>query len=663
MLINFSKKDLVIENNALVTGIKVLKPDSVGNYTSSPISLDKLCFEGMSGFNDRYVKPFLQFLYSLLSKKMSNLYKVIKVAGNLHNDDSIHTAEFFIIKSVSNTNFLFKVLKSFAISLTDLRLGYENEDGKETLYLDKRILRTLSSLDDGIKTDLIFYLYCLIKLCKAINDTRLTITADESGNLLLLEQQLNDLYANYGKISDEVSLECISLKEDVHFGDIQYYFNEYMQPSISDTKYSSTFVYNVLKTEKAERLCIINVTTKEYFIIDLDKATIYTNNELMEYNTFESIEWVPNLVVNMVDVIPNYDYYRVKYLTLNQLLNTKEPEMIISNNASAFEALLDHYPYINENNNMKLYEGYFKGTKIINEGSYSNKASEYEHDEYAQELYKQVQPYYEKFDLKDLTSVVKGVANGTVYSMLFEGESGTGKSTAARVIASRCGIPFVALNCSTNIEEADIFGSMIPNPTKKSAEDPEFIWQDGPLTKAIRYGYVGIIEELGFGRPGVLGKINSLLDESRQIDLPNGEVLKAHPNFRIIATTNIGYEGTNRLNKALVNRFEICKKFVDLDEKEMKEVILNRTGYSNMDKVNKILEVYRMIKKYSNENNLGLVISVRQLLNIFKQGMYYRTAKDAVYNLLINQAFLEEPEHLEFFTNSVLSVLDLSFKL
>jgi MoxR-like ATPase len=312
---------------------------------------------------------------------------------------------------------------------------------------------------------------------------------------------------------------------------------------------------------------------------------------------------------------------------------------------------------------MSFYDGYFKNSKVCYTGSFTNLRDQYTNDEYAQALYQQEQDYYEQFDLQDLTGIVKGVAKGDVFSLLFEGESGTGKSTAARVIASRCGLPFVAINCSTNIEESDIFGTMIPNPEKHSVDDPEFIWQDGPLTKAIRYGYVGIIEELGFARPGVLGKINSLLDESRQIDLTNGEVLKAHPNFRIIATTNIGYEGTNRLNKALVNRFEICKKFIDLDVHSIKEVIKSRTGYSDMSKMDKILEVYRAIQKYSKEQNLNLVISIRQLLNIFRQGKYYKSAREAVDSLLLNQAFLEEPDHLEYFSATILNVFNLSFKL
>ena len=97
--------------------------------------------------------------------------------------------------------------------------------------------------------------------------------------------------------------------------------------------------------------------------------------------------------------------------------------------------------------------------------------------------------------------------------------------------------------------------------------------------------------------------------------------------------------------------------------KEAKAIIMSRTGYNNVDKITKILDIYRAIKKYSDEQNLGLVISIRQLLNIFKQGKYYKTAKDAVNNLLLNQAFLEEPDHLKHFKDTVLNVFDLSFKI
>lgn len=661
MLIEFEKKDLVLETKGFVSGMTMIAEDAVNGTV---INLSCLELEGFSGFNEKYVKPFLDILVKQMARRDSCIYRTIHVAGNLHNDSNIFEADFYIIKNVRDTAFLFKVLKSFGISLPDLRIGFEWLGDHEVLYLDKKILKVLGSMPEESKRDLVLYFYCLARLFRAVNKANPTIGTDVSGNLSIFKKGLEDLNREYGKLPDKVMVECIQLKEDVYFGDMQYLRTQYIPfiKDIAEAKYASKFVYNVFKTKTGQKLCIINTTTNEYYVIDLASGTIFTNNELREFNTFDNLEWIPNLVMNIASLV-SLNFYRVKYLKLEQLLSSKEKEVTISNDATSYEALLELYPYITENNNLKLYEGYFKDCVLKTEAGVNNLKDQYDKDEYAQELYKQVQPYYESFDLKDLTGIVKGVANGTVFSMLFEGESGTGKSTAARVIASRCGLPFVAINCSTNIEESDIFGTMIPNPEKATADDAEFIWKDGPLTKAIRNGYVGIIEELGFGRPGVLGKINSLLDESRQIDLPNGEVLKAHPNFRLIATTNIGYEGTNRLNKALVNRFEICKKFVDLDEKEAKEIIMARTGYTNADKITKILEVYRAIKKYSDEQNLGLVISIRQLLNIFKQGKYYKNAKDAVNNLLLNQAFLEEPEHLRHFSDTVLNVFDLSFKI
>lgn len=656
MLVNLDKKDLTLEQSGLVNNFVTL--DGV----SSPKTCNTLKFEGFSGFNSKYVIPLFEMF---IKQSMSNtdIYKAMKVIGNLHNDKIMHEAEFHIIKNVRDSMFLFKTLKSFGVSLPDLRIGYEVYHEHEILYLDKKIVRILKSLSDLTKQDLVFYFYCLAKFLKVINFVNPTLTMNES-NIAIAEIELNELYDRYS-IPDTIMVDCISLSEDVCFEEINYFNNKFTNPlKLSYTyKMVSTFVYNTFKTKDSELLCIINTTLKEYYVININTVTVYTNNELKEYNTFDSMEWIPRLVANIYNVYSGFGWYKVKYLPLEKLLSSKESELIISNDASSFEKLLEEYPDLTENTNMKYYEGYFKGCTIKNDCETATLRSLYDSDSYAQELYKQVQPYYEHFDLKELTGIVKGVVKGDIFSMLFEGESGTGKSTAARVIADRCGLPFVAINCSTNIEESDIFGTMIPNPVKSSADDPEFIWQDGPLTKAIRYGYVGIIEELGFGRPGVLGKINSLLDESRQIDLPNGEVLKAHPNFRLIATTNIGYEGTNRLNKALVNRFEICKKFTDLNEAEAKDVIMSRTGYSDINKITKVFDVYRAIKKYSTEQNLGLVISIRQLLNIFKQGKYYKNAKDAINNLLLNQAFLEEPDHLKYFTDTVFNLFDLSFKL
>lgn len=288
----------------------------------------------------------------------------------------------------------------------------------------------------------------------------------------------------------------------------------------------------------------------------------------------------------------------------------------------------------------------------------------YDTDEYAQELYKQIKPYYSTYKLgTDLDANLKGFSVGALYSMAFIGESGTGKSTAARVIPARCGIPYISVNFSVNIEEADLFGSMVPNSKKSKPEDPEFVWADGIITKAVRNGYCVILEELNFARPGVLGKLNSLLDENRQIDLSTGEIVRAHPNFRIIATCNIAYEGTNRFNKALINRFDDVTVFKDLTRTEAIEVIKNRTKYTNTSKISKVYDVYEALKKFAAEQNVNAVVSMRQLLNIFTKGKFYSNAKDAVQRIMINGAFIEDSEYQKVFEDTVFTAFDLKFKI
>lgn len=289
--------------------------------------------------------------------------------------------------------------------------------------------------------------------------------------------------------------------------------------------------------------------------------------------------------------------------------------------------------------------------------------SEYANDAYAQQLYNNVQSYYDQFDLKTLKNNIPGFYSGAMYSMLFIGDSGTGKSTAARVIPYLCGMPYISINFSVNLEESDIFGSMIPNIQKSSPNDPEFVWEDGILTKAIRNGYVAILEEINFARPGVLGKLNSLLDDIRQIDLPTGEIVKAHPNFRVIATCNIAYEGTNRMNKALINRFQDVTKFDNPTRDEMLKIIQTRTGYKDIQKIAKVYSVYEALKKYSYEQNLNLIISLRQMLTLFSNGRYYKNAEDAVIRIMLNSAFIEDPEFEQEFCKSVLPNFDLNFRL
>ena len=658
MKINFNKNDVSLEHSSS----KYLCVKTKENFiTKTPLS-----FEGTTGFNETYVYPIL-----MMCAKGDVFYRYYKIEGDLMKDKTVHTARFVTIANIRQTNFLFQSLRNIGVSLNTLRFGFEDTDPEHPiLYLDTKIISYFSRADKANVQQFCMFFISLGKLFKALNEEVPNVTLDTmTSEIQISDVDMSKFKKSYTDLPEELSIEYASIAHtnDVEFtfNRVSYYNNLYTGPITKNVtaEIGNNYKYNVIKDSKKERLVLIQTAFKLFYILDITEGKVYTNCELQENNVFSTTEFLLNMISKIQECNPTIPRYTVSYLTLDKLLSTKEPEISITNDASNFEDFLEKFPNISENNDMKFYEGYFVGVKINKATGVDSLADLYKGDEYAQELYKQVQEYYVNFDLKDLAGIVKGIAKGDIISMLFEGESGTGKSTAARVLASRCGLPFVSINCSTNIEESDIFGTMIPNPTKSSADDPEFIWQDGPASKAIRNGYFLIIEEINFARPGVIGKLNSLLDEARQVELPNGEIIKAHPNFRLAATMNNAYEGTNRLNKALIDRFEICKKFTDLDQKEALAVITERTGYTDTVKMNKVYDVYRAIKKYSDEQNLGLVISIRKLLVLFKQGKYYKNAKDASSNLLLNQAFLEEPEHLKFFTDTVLKAHDLSFKI
>lgn len=658
--------EIIIEKSKLTLETSGNAEISITNGSTSTLR-NEICFEGVTGFNERYIKPLLELIAS-----KHPFYKCIKVEGDLEKSGVSRSAIFFNITNLRQTAFLFATLKTLGVSsLSELRIGY-SEGTPETLYLHYKVVKIISSLEEESKQQLTLYLYCLARFFYALYKVNPEITATKNavGATIptISQDDLTKIYNEYATLPESCRVRCEAARDDVEFDSVTYNVSKTTKPAASLVKVPtvSEYVYNYVVSESSKSLIIINKSFSPKTFYRIMGNTIYTNSDLSIFNTFDFAEWLPSLVCELLEIDKDdaKDYKIVK-LPLESLLHSKDASVEITTEVldSRLADVLESLTNISENYDMKLYEGYFKGSTLNKPSTCMSLKEQYEKDAYAQDLYKQVMPHYAAFDLKSLTNIVKGFAKGDVYSMLFEGDAGTGKSTAARVIPTRCDMPFVAFNCSTNIEEADMFGTMIPNPEKKLASDPEFIWKDGPATKAIRNGYTLIVEEINFARPGVLGKLNSLLDESRQMDLPNGEVLKAHKNFRIIATCNIAYEGTNRLNKALIDRFEICKKFEDLDQREATAIIKARTGYTDDDKISKVFNIYNAVKKYSTEQNLSLIVSIRCLLNIFKMGKYFKTAKEAMESLMLNQAFLEEPEHLKYFKDTILTAYDTAFKL
>lgn len=190
---------------------------------------------------------------------------------------------------------------------------------------------------------------------------------------------------------------------------------------------------------------------------------------------------------------------------------------------------------------------------------------------------------FEDLDLETKMSY-DGLMTGSLNGIIFAGPTGTGKSFAARILADHANAPLLTHQISYGTAVEDLIGMFIPNDNASADVKTQVqqIWKEeigvqdkfdrivelinnrgesgnwrfasGPLMLAATKGFQLCLEEVNFGQPGIISKINEFTDTTLYFTL-NGEVYKKHPNFVVYMTMNPGYKGTEELNMALKNRF------------------------------------------------------------------------------------------------------------
>jgi midasin len=103
-------------------------------------------------------------------------------------------------------------------------------------------------------------------------------------------------------------------------------------------------------------------------------------------------------------------------------------------------------------------------------------------------------------------------------------------------------------------------------------------FQEGALVQAVRRGYWVVLDELNLAPSDVLEALNRLLDDNRELFVPElQETIRPHPHFVLFATQNPPgaiYGGRKVLSKAFRNRF-VELHIGDIPDEELK-VILNK---------------------------------------------------------------------------------------
>lgn len=134
--------------------------------------------------------------------------------------------------------------------------------------------------------------------------------------------------------------------------------------------------------------------------------------------------------------------------------------------------------------------------------------------------------------------------------LMIKGPTGCGKSQLVEFMADRLKVPLIKVACNEDTSATDLLGRYI-------IRGGETVWQDGPVTRAVRSGSILYLDEIAEAREDVVVAIHPLTDHRREIYVDKtNEVLRAPSGFMCIASYNPGYQrGLKEMKPSTKQRF------------------------------------------------------------------------------------------------------------
>ena len=175
------------------------------------------------------------------------------------------------------------------------------------------------------------------------------------------------------------------------------------------------------------------------------------------------------------------------------------------------------------------------------------------------------------------------------YPILLQGPTSSGKTSMIEHLAKLTGHKFLRINNHEHTSLDEYLGTYISTPTG------DFVFQEGILVQALRKGHWIVLDELNLAPSDVLEALNRLLDDNRELLIPETqEVITPHPHFMLFATQNPAglYGGRKVLSRAFRNRF-LELEFDDIPEHELEEILCLRCQIPPSYGA-KIVEVYKV---------------------------------------------------------------------
>ncbi|MBD2871117.1 AAA family ATPase [Paenibacillus arenilitoris] len=286
-----------------------------------------------------------------------------------------------------------------------------------------------------------------------------------------------------------------------------------------------------------------------------------------------------------------------------------------------------------------------------------------------------------------------------IANLLLEGDAGSGKTQLAKALSAHFGLPYTKVTCFADMDKTDIVGAILPvlSPerlekldasdrvalkalyesegfrsatgllmealelTEEDAglkmkrllrlaaeqtanETVEYRFYPSEIVRAYRHGYLLEIQEPTVIRDAaVLMALNSALEQDGSINLPT-EVVRRHPDFIAVLTTNRSYAGSRPLNEALRDRMQHTEK-MDLPAKAvMIERAAAKTGYRDLKMLDLLAETVILLDRTARAHAIKGVAGMRSFLYWTDAVAEGASVKQSLYHKVIYKMTTDDEE-------------------
>lgn len=205
--------------------------------------------------------------------------------------------------------------------------------------------------------------------------------------------------------------------------------------------------------------------------------------------------------------------------------------------------------------------------------------------------------------------------------LLLKGPTGCGKSRLVEAMAHELGRPIVTVSCHDETTATDLLGRHL-------LLGGESVWQDGPVTRAVREGAILYLDEVAEARDDVVVVLHSLSDHRRELHLDRiGQTLVATNDFMLVASMNPGYQrGFEELKPSTRQRFVTVA--LSYPPAEVEIAVVEREGGVDASVAKQLVALGRKIRKLDHQG-LRETVSTRLLVHagkLARAGMPLRLA-------------------------------------